>query len=127
MDSEKIIRDLSHEDRAGCRLEPVEYTPRAIPGKSSNPTYQDQPCQGIRLHLDDPAAVRPFRLVYALLLAMQKHHKKQLEWKPFFDTLAGGDGVRNAIQSGTSSASYLKSIEADLLRFEEARPKRYQK
>ena len=126
LDAGKIIGGVPQEDRAGCRLEALAYTPRSIPGKSKSPTFQDQVCNGIRIHVENAAVVRPFRLVYALLLALQRHHGEALIWKPFFDTLAGGDGLRKAIQSGTATEAYLKSIETALGRFEETRPKRYE-
>lgn len=126
LDAKKIVSKLSREDVAGCRLEVVAYTPLSIPGKSKTPIYQDQVCRGVQIHVESAAAARPFRLVYALLRAIHQRHADTLEWKPFFDTLAGGDGLRKAIQSGTSAESYLESLEGELESFEKARPKRYE-
>jgi uncharacterized protein YbbC (DUF1343 family) len=126
LDAKKIIGAVKKEDRRGCRLEAITYTPRSIPGKSSSPIYRDEACNGIRIHLESDGEARPFRLAYSLLLAIHQTHKKQLAWKPFFDTLAGGDGLRNAIQSGMRTEDYVKSIEAELSRFDASRPRRYE-
>jgi uncharacterized protein YbbC (DUF1343 family) len=125
MDGKKVVSRMEPGDHPGCRLEVVEYTPRSIPGKSKSPTYQDQVCQGIRIHVESAGEARPFRMVYALLLALHREHGDTMEWKPFFDTLAGGDGVRKAIQSGTSAVAYLQSIDETLQRFARERPRRY--
>ena len=121
-----IIGTVKKEDRRGCRLEAITYTPRAIPGKSSSPVYRDEACNGIQIHLESADEVRPFRLAYSLLLAIQQTHEKQLAWKPFFDTLAGGAGLRKGIQSGMGTEDYLKSIEAELSLFDISRPRRYE-
>lgn len=126
LNASHITAAISREDRRGSRLEAVEYIPRSIPGKSSSPVYQDEVCSGIRIFIEDAAELRPFRLVYALLAAIHQQHGSALSWKPFFDTLAGGTALRLAIQSGMDAEQYLKTIEDDLKRFDDARPRRYE-
>jgi uncharacterized protein YbbC (DUF1343 family) len=126
LDPKKILTSVRKEDHPGCRLESLTYTPRSIPGKSTSPIYRDQTCNGIRIHVDRAGEARPFRLAFALLRAIQHTHEEQLEWKPFFDTLAGGEELRKAIQSGMKTDDYLKSLEADLRSFELLRPRRYE-
>lgn len=121
----RVIRALDADEYRGCTLSPISYTPRSIPGKSTSPTYQDQACEGIQIRVDDYRQTRPFTLAYALLRAIQKEHSGSLTWKPFFDTLAGGDGLRVAIQSGTPTAEYVQQVARDLERLERSRPKRY--
>lgn len=125
LEPQKLISKLSRDDSAGFKLEAVTYTPRSIPGKSKSPVYQDKACSGIRIHVSSAVDARPFRLVYGLLQAMHEQYGSRLEWKPFFDTLAGGDGLRTAIQSGTSAETYLESIRGAQEAFERSRPKRY--
>ncbi|MBL7648544.1 MAG: DUF1343 domain-containing protein [Candidatus Hydrogenedentes bacterium] len=126
LDAGKVIGGIKKEDQRGCRLEAITYTPRAIPGKASSPVYRDQNCNGIRIHLERAADARPFRLACALLRAIQQTHEKNLEWKPFFDTLAGGEALRRAIQSGIKTEDYVQSLDAELARFDAARPRRYE-
>lgn len=126
LDAGTILDRVEEEDREGVRLEAIRYTPRAIPGKSSSPVYRDQECKGIRLHVERADQARPFRLACALLRAIRHTHEKELAWKPFFDTLAGGDALRKAIQSGVTTKAYLTSIEEALSAFDAARPRRYE-
>lgn len=125
LDAEEIIVGMRPADHAGCSLEPVTYTPRSIPGKATSPVWLGEACRGIRIHLTDPQAARPLTLAYALLQAIHLRHPDRLEWKPFFDTLAGGEDLRFAIQSGLKVDRYLKSIEPELRAFDRRRPKRY--
>lgn len=121
-----IISAVAPEAHQGLSLTATTYTPRSIPGKSQSPVYKDEQCQGIRIGIDDPRAARPFTLAYALLRAIHERHPNQLTWKPFFDTLAGGDGLRKAIQSGVPAEWYVNSLQPELARFDHTRPNRYQ-
>lgn len=125
LDAERVRRDLERADGAGCSLEVITYTPRSIPGKARTPIHQDELCRGLKIHVEDRNAARPFRLAYALLRAIHRHHGAALTWKPFFDTLAGGPGLRAAIERGDTPERYLKSIAAELEQFDRTRPRRY--
>ena len=120
-----VIHSLDCEEHTGCTLEATAYTPRSIPGKSTSPVYMGEECHGIRIWVDDPAAARPFTLAYGLLRAINRQHRGQLDWKSHFDTLAGGESVRTAIQSGVATAAYVATLAGELARFDRARPKRY--
>lgn len=125
LDAEAIAGSLAPVATAGFSLSTLAYTPRSIPGKSTNPTYRDEKCRGIKIDVVDWVNARPFTLAYALLFAIQRKHGDRLAWKPFFDVLAGGDGLRKAIQAGVPPSSYVKTLDPDLARFEKVRPKRY--
>ena len=76
--------------------------------------------------MDRAEHVRPFTLAYALLSAMHRFHGEQLTWRDFFDTLAGGDELRGAIQSGIDTEAYLYSISEAREAFVKRRPSIYQ-
>jgi uncharacterized protein YbbC (DUF1343 family)/CubicO group peptidase (beta-lactamase class C family) len=125
LDAKKIVKAIAPEDAPGCRLLPVEYTPRAIAGKASNPVYRDQKCEGVRIEIRDPHAVRAFTLATALLTAIRREHGRQFEWKDSFDVLAGSDDLRRRIESGQSAAEIVAAYAPALEALSRQRPRLY--
>ena len=121
----KILQEIRREDCPGCTVEPAEFTPRAIPGKSTQPRYKDQPCHGIRFRVIEPGKARPFRTVTAVIAAIHKHHAAELEWLPFFDTLAGGPWLREQLQAGMGAEEIAVKTRPQLDAFDAERPKQY--
>ncbi|GMV99110.1 MAG: hypothetical protein AMXMBFR84_02490 [Candidatus Hydrogenedentota bacterium] len=126
MDAKRIVENVHPEDRPGIDLEPVRYTPKAIPGKAANPAYRDEACEGVRLIVRDKRSARPFRTAIALLAALRELHPRKLEFKPMFDVLAGGDALRTRIQNGDAASAIVLDSEAALAAFDAVRPKRYE-
>jgi len=123
--AKRIIEAVQPEDRVGIALSAAQYTPKSIPGKSANPRFKGERCQGVSLRIVDPKSARPFRLAIALLSAIREEHKRKFEWLPFFDTLAGSDNLRAQIDAGTSAAKIVAGYEPALAQFDRTRPKRY--
>ena len=120
-----VINELTAEEIPGCRLEATTYTPKAIPGKSNNPRYRDEVCQGIRIKIEKGPEVRAVTTTIALLRLIYRQHPNDFAWGKTFDLLAGGPGLRLAIESGQSTHEILQTYNADLQAFDQARPKRY--
>lgn len=125
LDPAAVIDEVPAAARAGVALEPEAYTPVAIPGRASSPRHQDRRCQGIRIRLRDADAARPFALAVALLCGIQKRHPAELEWLPFFDTLAGGDALRRQIQSGRPAMEIVAAADAANAAWARTRTARY--
>ena len=125
LDAEKVIKTIMGEAALGVTLAAEAYVPRSIPGKAAKPTYMDETCQGIRITVTDRAVARPFALSYALLAAIHETHGQKLEWKPFFDVLAGGPGLRKALQGDLSAGRYLEGLRKSLDLYNKTRPRVY--
>jgi uncharacterized protein YbbC (DUF1343 family) len=125
LDPAPILERLRRDETAGCELQAVHYVPRSIPGKASHPTYQDQECQGIALRVTDARPIRPFTLAVALLAAIRRYHSTELQFKPFFDTLAGGPWLREQIEAGKSAPWVEKQSQKSLAAFDAVRPRIY--
>lgn len=125
LDPAPVLDDVGDGAKTGCRLEAVSYTPKAIPGKASNPRYRDQVCQGIRIIVEAPREVRSFTLATALLLAIRERHPETFEWQPNFDVLAGGPDLRTRIEAGQSAPAIVADYEEALKTFDEKRPRFY--
>ena len=125
LDARAVLRAVNTKDCPGIRLKAIEYTPVSLPGKSTNPAYRDEACQGIHLEVIDPHKARPVSITVALLCAIQAKHKDKLVWKDFFDTLAGGPSLREAIQSGATAKTILAQFDVELEAFRKKTPLRY--
>ena len=82
-------------------------------------------CRGIRIRVSDPAAVRAFTLVVALLRAIRKHHPESLRFEPSFDVLAGGPWLREQIEHGMPAQEVTAALSAELEAFDKTRPRLY--
>lgn len=125
LDAEAVLAELGDEDAPGLSLATETYTPRSIPGKSTNPKFLDTECRGIRLTITDAYAVRAFYTTVALLIAIRKHHSEDLEFVDMFSILAGGPDLLSRIQSGESVASITEAYATEVAEFESKRPRLY--
>lgn len=124
LDAQAVIDSVAQDDREGCTLEAVTYTPKAISGKASQPRFRDTVCAGIRLQVAEASRIRPFRLAVALVVAIrQRHH--EFEMTDWFDTLAGTAALRRDIAKGLSAAAIVGAYDPALAAFDLARPKNY--
>ncbi|MCX5772801.1 MAG: DUF1343 domain-containing protein, partial [Candidatus Hydrogenedentes bacterium] len=126
LDAEAVAGTIVENERPGCRLEPVRYTPVPIPGKASKPAYQNVPCAGIRIVIEDAPRVRSFTLALALLCAIRRRHPDDLKFTPHFDALAGTSDLRQRILGGEPALEIVARYEKDLRRFDATRPRLYQ-
>jgi len=120
-----VIARLRADDHIGCALDAVRYTPKAIPGKSENPTYKGRECAGIKISVTDPDTVRPFTLAVALLLAIRAVHPKDFDWKKSFDVLAGGPDLRARIEKGQGVQVIVAECETEIAAYQKVRISRY--
>lgn len=126
LDADSVAEAILEEERPGCRLETTQYKPVAIPGKAACPVFQNETCQGIRIRIHEPGAVRAFTLAVALLAAIRRRHPAELKFKPNFGVLAGGDGLRTRIERGKTALQITGEYQKELKRFDEARPRLYE-
>ena len=127
LDNEGLVDALSASPHAaGMTLKRTLYIPKAIPGKAASPEYKGLLCRGVDLGFTDRPAARPFALVAAALAWLVKRHADALKWKPHFDALAGGPGLRKRLVAGASAEELLAEAAASHAAFDTARPKLYQ-
>lgn len=125
LDAAAIIDEIAPDERTGCDLEAVDFTPRSIPGRASNPRFRDQVCRGVRIHVRRPHEARPFTLALALLGACRRRHADAFEWTPFFDVLAGSAALREALDRGDAARAIVERSAATLEDFDKKRPRLY--
>jgi uncharacterized protein YbbC (DUF1343 family) len=101
LDPVAVLERVHQVDLPGVRFEQVRFTPHA-PGDGKFP---DTALVGIRLRVTDRTLYDPVRTAVALLSAIQTVHPDRIQFDAKrFDRLAGGPKLREAIQSGVSTA-----------------------
>lgn len=94
LDVESVIARLERENLPGVRFRPVGFVPTFS-------KHEGQACQGLELHVIDPAAFRPVLTAVALIRTVLEVHPGELEFREAaFDRLAGTSALREAILSG---------------------------
>jgi uncharacterized protein YbbC (DUF1343 family) len=72
MSPAKVQQSLPSEVQQGIKLEIIEYTPQAIPGKTTSPPYKDRLCQGMRIHVTDGGRFHAVHFTLALIHALKE-------------------------------------------------------
>lgn len=112
LDPEAVLDALDTRHAIGVELRPEDYAPSAIPGRATAPAYLGETCRGLAFTLRDRATARPFMLAVALLAAIRRVHGAALQFKPFFDTLAGGPWLRAQLESDAPLDAVTAACEA---------------
>lgn len=97
LDPWQLVTYLEPRSLQGVLLRPVQFVP-------TFQKWQNQTCQGLFLHVTDPAAFRPYRTTLALLRAVHELWPRQFHWQspPYeyetektpIDILSGGNQLR---------------------------------
>jgi uncharacterized protein YbbC (DUF1343 family) len=105
-----------------CKKGETTFTPKEIPGVSSNPPFENQLCKGIKVNFEK----RPTELNLSWLMTMYTSYpnKEKFFTAPnFFDKLAGTSALRKQVVDGVSEVDIRASWQADLERYKTIRKK----
>jgi uncharacterized protein YbbC (DUF1343 family) len=110
LDTRRVKVLFEAERLPGVRLEEVAFTP-VSPGDSK---FSGVALRGLRLVMTDPARYDPLHAAVALLVAVQRVHPDSIGFRTAgFDRLAGGPGLREAIQSGRTTSSIVEGWKTE--------------
>ncbi len=101
LNAAKIINDLNSKNLEGVKFLETSFTPRSIAGKSINPKYLNEDCNGIKIIILDKEKINPLKIsLYLLDIINQKHSKELKITSPdFLDKLYGSNDLRMCIES----------------------------
>ncbi|MBZ0254951.1 DUF1343 domain-containing protein, partial [bacterium] len=86
IDPEKWLETVPKDALKGFTAEPIEFTPKQIPGKSENPKFKDERCYGLRLGVKS-ADAEPIRLAVALICGARKLHPDAFKTRSYMNLL----------------------------------------
>ncbi len=118
LDTTAVLARLREAALPGVRFEGASFRPVA-PGDGK---FADTLVSGVRAVLTDPAAYDPTATAVVLLDAVRAVHPRRIGLEARrFDRLAGGDGLRRALEAGTPPAAIVADWGPALERFRERR------
>jgi uncharacterized protein YbbC (DUF1343 family) len=117
-DGEALAAELNARALPGLRFEPITYTPRSIPGMSTNPRLKDQEVHGIRHVVTDARAVRPVEAGVNVLHAFWHQAPDSLKATFFVDrpfrNVTGTARLYRMIMEGRTPEEIVAAWEPDV-------------
>lgn len=118
----KVLQSLPKEAQQGLKLEIVEYTPHAIPGKTSSPPYKDRLCQGLRIHITDSSRLHVVHFTLALIHTLKNLYPDKIYQESQSLSLMFGTGeLTRYLRGELSYAQLLDEMHEDEELFRERR------
>lgn len=124
MDPEAVLGAWATLPEFGVRLEPVTYTPRALPGKTQTPPYKDRLCRGLRLFVAEPEGFLALRFTLELFDVLKRlYPDKVVVASAALDRMFGNDWLAEFIGGRIAFHELIRRVEADEERFRRSRKK----
>ncbi len=123
VDAEKWLAALPREVLSGIQAEPVEFTPRSIPGVVSQPKYLGQRCRGLRFTVSDRDLFEPIPLALALLSAARRLFPGRFKMNSYTDKLWGNENLRAMVEEGAHFRTILDTCRREIEGFQSIRKK----
>ncbi len=104
VDAKKLAVKLNAKNLPGIYFEPVDFTPKIIPGKAENPKHKNSLCHGVFLHIHNIKKIKPFLTTQTIIKELFQTYPKQSELlksgnRYLIDMLAGDDNMRKALKN----------------------------
>lgn len=93
LDGYALAEEMNALGLPGVRFRPLTFTPSAS-------THAGNECWGVQAHFLDREALRPVMMALHLIAAARRMAGSAWDWNPHFDRLAGGSGLRSALEAG---------------------------
>lgn len=127
IDTGVLAKKLNVEHLPGVRFEPAQFTPRSVPGKSSDPKFRNQTIPGLRIFITDPEVFEPVETGIYLLCAVYRSlgeaEREHFFHGEGFDSLAGTGSMRKLIQNGADPEEIIAAWQKEDEQFAEKRRK----
>jgi uncharacterized protein YbbC (DUF1343 family) len=124
LDPEALVRAWPTLTEFPVRLEPVAYTPVAMPGKALTPPYKGQECRGMRLHLVDPENFCSVRFALELIKTLKGLYPDKIySGSAALDQMFGDETLAQFIEGKLGYEDLIRRMEEDERVFREKRVK----
>ncbi len=125
LDPEELLRRLPGDEEIRARLEPVLYTPEALPGKVLEPPYKNRPCRGLRIRILDEENFFSLRFALEIIQALKELYPDRISVSsPALDRMFGDRTLSRFIEGKLGFDELVRLMKEDEERFREKR-KRY--
>jgi uncharacterized protein YbbC (DUF1343 family) len=97
LDGYALAKEMNALCLPGVRFRPIVFT-------ASASNHAGSECQGVQAHVIDRDSLRPVTMALNLIAVVRRMSGEGWAWNPHFERLAGGGGVRSALDAGTTVA-----------------------
>ena len=111
-----LAEEMNALNLPGVRFRPTVFTPSA-----SN--HAGSECQGVQIHIIDREVLRPVTMALNLIEVVRRMSGTDWAWNPHFERLAGGSGVRSALEAEVSVTKITATWAESISRFIHQREK----
>ncbi len=126
-DANAVAVQLNGKNLPGVTFEPTQFSPRRMPGRSSQPKFRDRAIPGLRIVVTDPHAYRPVEtgiyLLCAIYRALGGGDQEHFFRAEGFDLLAGTGALRKSLRGGATPEEIIAAWQREDERFAERRRK----
>jgi uncharacterized protein YbbC (DUF1343 family) len=114
LDPKAIIQKLGGGTNYGVELEPLNYTPRSLPGKTLHPPYENRPCQGINVRIIQKDKFFSLHFTLALIKAIRELHPDKIRLhRESLGQMFGNDLLERYIEGTLSFEHLLEEMEKE--------------
>ena len=121
--SEELIIELNKNNLSGVELNPVSFTPVAIPGTAEHPKYKNELCHGIFINVIEKEKFKGFEFGIKLLSALVKLYPETIKFNSYFDKLAGDKGLTESLLQGKPVEEIFSEWQKEINDFKSIRNK----
>lgn len=104
-----LMNSLNGGQEFGVELEAIKYTPRSLPGKVLHPIYENRPCNGIRIHINQPEKLFSVRFGLEIIRLVQEEWPDKISFKAFDLNRMFGNELLSRFLEGNISYEILLS------------------
>ena len=122
INSDDLISTLNNFNINGVQVSAISFVPTELPGKASDPKYENEQCNGIKIQIADKEKFYALDFGIKLIYTLHKLYPKEFQSRTdHFDKLIGSDYVREMITDGIHPDSIINSWQKKLDQFKEKR------
>lgn len=122
INSNNLCDELNQLKITGAEFEPVSFVPVDIKEMASNPKFENEKCNGIKISITNPAEFESVKFSIKLLSILVKLYGDKIKFnESSFDRLAGNDDLRKQLLKNTDTETIFDSWQIELNKFKEKR------
>lgn len=122
INSDELISTLNNFNINGIQVSAISFVPTDLPGKASDPKFEHEQCNGIKIQITDKEKFYAIDFGIKLICALYQLYPKEFQFRTdHFDKLIGSDYVREMINNGIHPDSIINSWQKKLDQFKEKR------
>lgn len=115
-------KELNSHNLPGVRFEPIDFTPKEIPGAATNPKHKGTRCGGVFVKVVDRDAFEPIKTAIHMLAILKQLYPSEFQWRPgSIDRLSGTPNTRLWIDAGETPEKIVAAWKAEVKEFEKLR------